>query len=375
MPLSVDELIGTLQSYEVERINEDEDPKGKKSIALKSNDDSDDTDSEDDMDDEELALMIRRFRKLNRKGRRFNSKKQSFQRQQTKSVDDEEPNKDVVCFECKKKGHIRPNCPLLKKKRGKAEKFRKSLKAETWSDTECEESDNEYANLCLMAQSDSDSGSDSDSEFEAILRLLSKEFPNWKKENSALKQKENVLVERVKSLDLTVSTLKENENNLLKENALLKTDLSNISKKFSIGSEKFEKILSAQRPYFNKSGLGMSAETIPLIDFPKVKERIKKRLSKKAYKNHFKKVFVKSVGRNALRCSKCNSLDHFEKDCSKVSVKKNVKWYLDSGCSRHMTGDSKCFIKLAQVNGGKVSFGGNNKGSIVAVENWKSHNK
>ncbi|XP_071723927.1 uncharacterized protein [Rutidosis leptorrhynchoides] len=157
MPLSIDELIGTLQSYEVERINEDENLKGKKSIALKSNDDSDDTDSEDDMDDEELALMIRRFRKLNRKGRRFNSKKQSFQRQQTKSVDDEEPNKDVVCFECKKKGHIKPNCPLLKKKRGKAEKFRKALKEETWSDTECEESDDEYANLCLMAQSDSDS--------------------------------------------------------------------------------------------------------------------------------------------------------------------------------------------------------------------------
>jgi len=44
MSLSVDELIGTLQSYEVEQIV-DEDPEGKKSIALKSNVDSDDTDS------------------------------------------------------------------------------------------------------------------------------------------------------------------------------------------------------------------------------------------------------------------------------------------------------------------------------------------
>lgn len=170
MPLSVDELVGTLQSYKVERINEDEDPKSKKSIALKSNDDSDVTDSEDDMDDEELALMIRRFRKLNRKGRRFNSKKQSSQRQHTKSVDDDESKKDIVCFECKKNGHIRPNYPLLKKKKGKAEKSRKALKAETWSDTECEESDDEYANLCLMVQSDSDSNSesDSDSEFELL---------------------------------------------------------------------------------------------------------------------------------------------------------------------------------------------------------------
>jgi len=30
-----------------------------------------------------------------------------------------------------------------------------------------------------------------------------------------------------------------------------------------------------------------------------------------------------------------------------------------------MTGDSNCFIKLVQVNGGKVSFGGNSKGRIV----------
>lgn len=78
MPLSVDELVGTLQSYELEQINEEEDPKGKKSIALRSNDDYDVTDSEYDMNDEELALMIKRFRKLNKKGRRFNWKNKAL---------------------------------------------------------------------------------------------------------------------------------------------------------------------------------------------------------------------------------------------------------------------------------------------------------
>jgi len=52
-------------------------------------------------------------------------------------------------------------------------------------------------------------------------------------------------------------------------------DISNISKMFLIGFEKLKKILSVQRPYFNKSGLGMTLETISLIDFPKVKEKIK----------------------------------------------------------------------------------------------------
>jgi len=45
MPLIVDELIGTLQSYEVEQLNDEDDSKGKKSIVLMSNIDSNDTDS------------------------------------------------------------------------------------------------------------------------------------------------------------------------------------------------------------------------------------------------------------------------------------------------------------------------------------------
>jgi len=42
-----------------------------------------------------------------------------------------------------------------------------------------------------------------------------------------------------------------------------------------------------------------------------------------------------------------------------------MKWYLDCGCSRHMTRESSYFIKLIRLNGGKVSFEGNNKGKIV----------
>lgn len=103
VPLSVDELVGTIQSYEVEQINEEEDHKGKKSIALKSNDDSDDTGSEDDLDDEKLALMIRKFKKLNRKERKYNWRKQGTQRSQNKSTEDNEFNKDVICSNARRK--------------------------------------------------------------------------------------------------------------------------------------------------------------------------------------------------------------------------------------------------------------------------------
>jgi len=52
------------------------DPEGKKSITLKSNVDFDETVSKYDMNNEELVHLIKIFRKLNKKGRRFNEKRQ-----------------------------------------------------------------------------------------------------------------------------------------------------------------------------------------------------------------------------------------------------------------------------------------------------------
>ena len=39
-------------------------------------------------------------------------------------------------------------------------------------------------------------------------------------------------------------------------------------------------------------------------------------------------------------------------------------WYLDSGCSRHMTGDKQCFISFIKKEGGSVTFGNNDKGQV-----------
>jgi len=46
-------------------------------------------------------------------------------------MEDVESSKDVICFECKKMGHIKPNYPMLKKNKGKYEKYKKALKAKT----------------------------------------------------------------------------------------------------------------------------------------------------------------------------------------------------------------------------------------------------
>jgi len=67
-PLFVDELVGTLRLYEVERLNGEGESRDKKMIVLKSNCDFDDTNSEDDEeDDKEMALMVKKFHKMARK--------------------------------------------------------------------------------------------------------------------------------------------------------------------------------------------------------------------------------------------------------------------------------------------------------------------
>ena len=42
------------------------------------------------------------------------------------------------------------------------------------------------------------------------------------------------------------------------------------------------------------------------------------------------------------------------------------RWYLDSGYSRHMTGDKTKFCLLTEGEGGQVTFGGNSKGKIIS---------
>ena len=39
-------------------------------------------------------------------------------------------------------------------------------------------------------------------------------------------------------------------------------------------------------------------------------------------------------------------------------------WYIDSGCSKHMTGQTSDFLHLELKEGGDVTFGDNSKGKI-----------
>ena len=42
-------------------------------------------------------------------------------------------------------------------------------------------------------------------------------------------------------------------------------------------------------------------------------------------------------------------------------------WYVDSGCSRHMTSVKSNFLSLTATQGGSVAFGNGKSGTIVGI--------
>lgn len=51
-----------------------------------------------------------------------------------------------------------------------------------------------------------------------------------------------------------------------------------------------------------------------------------------------------------------------------VQIEKD-KWILDSGCSRHMTGNPEILKDITYQDGGLVNFGDNSKGYVVGIGN------
>ncbi|KAK8505720.1 hypothetical protein V6N12_024703 [Hibiscus sabdariffa] len=61
-----------------------------------------------------------------------------------------------------------------------------------------------------------------------------------------------------------------------------------------------------------------------------------------------------------------------EEHCYKAKASCANSWYLDSGCSRHMTGDKSRFLELKPKSGRVVTFGDNSKGHIEGIGSIES---
>ncbi|KAG8634434.1 hypothetical protein MANES_17G033205v8 [Manihot esculenta] len=105
------------------------------------------------------------------------------------------------------------------------------------------------------------------------------------------------------------------------------------------------------------------------VDCPKLKKHIKK-FKKKAFKatwDESSDTEEEEVGDEIANMCFMALEESSDEVCLKSS-KIESKWYLDSGCSRHMTGNSSHFISLEKKDGsGQVTFGDNGKGKIVGI--------
>jgi hypothetical protein len=192
--ISLEELVSSLRSHEIE-LEEDEPQKKNKSVALKSRserrksdrtkafqaetEDADDSEPEDSDDEEELSLLTRRVKQLWKK-RNNNFRRPRPRGDRSESTSKGKTNKDITCYECKETGHYRNECPKLKKDNPRKESFKKNtfrtkkgLMA-TWDDSESgssESDSDEQANVAFMATT---SRSSSDEESEEVFSELSR---------------------------------------------------------------------------------------------------------------------------------------------------------------------------------------------------------
>ncbi|MQL78381.1 hypothetical protein Taro_010811 [Colocasia esculenta] len=119
--MSLEKLIGSLMAHEInmERLGESSIRK-KHNSALKTTEDTSGEESDGDKcigsSEDEEAFLSRRLRRILAKkkyqsGRRYFKKGKEFKKPEAKDVKRSEP----PCYECKKPGHIKAECPKLKK--------------------------------------------------------------------------------------------------------------------------------------------------------------------------------------------------------------------------------------------------------------------
>ena len=134
--ISLDEICGSLLTYEQEVNQIDEEEKNeviekKKCIALKmSSKDEELYENSCEDEDVEMAMLTRRYKKLAFQHDQ-QMERRNFQKDQFRN--DPSRNNQIICYGYKQPGHLRSECPINKE--AKKKKKKKAMVA-TWSNSD-----------------------------------------------------------------------------------------------------------------------------------------------------------------------------------------------------------------------------------------------
>ncbi|KAG8657389.1 hypothetical protein MANES_03G065680v8 [Manihot esculenta] len=241
--------------------------------------------------EEEMAMLVRKFRRAFRKG---GSKCKRFVKKYGPKDDSQKDPKEIICYECNKPGHIRPNCPKNKKKK-KEDKGKKAMVAvcdaidESSSDDSNEKNE---GNICCMALEKETAEPSKDEkiqvieseppnieELELAFAKVYDKYKTYKRKCASLKlenvslRSENISLNIVlkenefyktqmilfKDLKKELEISKQNCEKLSEKNKVLERKTESLTKdltKFTKGKQSLELLFGSQRMSGEKSGIG-----------------------------------------------------------------------------------------------------------------------
>ncbi|KAK8601870.1 hypothetical protein V6N12_051694 [Hibiscus sabdariffa] len=303
-----------------------------------------------------MAMLAKRFTRFmkSQRGRRF-QRKGDF-----KNKSKEEENDQLICYECKRPGHIRSDCPHLKKKSfGKNKKLKAQIA--TWSDEESsDKEEQEVANLCLMALKEDSKVTSNSSKCDLTYDELFEEYEEL-----------DSLYEAHYDLELKMKSMQTNQKDLEKKNQ----DLHSLLSKVQDDHLKEVDDLKASLSKVGKSNLQN-----PSSFKPNYVKRIFNGYKQKSFHKTSKGKRIRSVWvpKELITSNNISTIATWipkgtkGKHCYKAKASCANSWYLDSGCSRHITGDKSRFLELKPKSGGVVTFGDNSKGHIEGIGSIES---
>ncbi|XP_021747543.1 uncharacterized protein LOC110713397 [Chenopodium quinoa] len=364
---NIEQLAGSLMTHEL-HLGVNNEPMRNKGLALKA-----DVEEDSEVDEDEAALIVRRFKKMFKKGR--------TSRNFGKKTSNTKP--DYSCHKCGSPDHFIRDCPLWENDKGKGkakeqgrEKFSKAnyqnsdmrkayleeLQKEVFLDPKqlktlskdvlidiCLEEEEFFRDTCVKLN-----------KCEKALKVC-REHDTWLETAYAKSQS------KLRELDFKYKHITEIADIIKNESILLNVELTQyklINSDISSSSSSSDQLLK-----FNVDFENLKNE---LSTLKTQKDQLESELNARKDRSIDPKVIPKWIAE--AQGKRTEGLGYMTK--KKGPSEGNNSWYLDSGCSKHMTSDKSKFLSLEDYPGGTVTFGNNKKGEIIGkgkIGRSKSH--